>query len=133
MEFNDYRTERHKMANILIIDDSPTMRKMIKLALKSLNITVLEANNGIEGIELLNREQVDLVMTDLNMPEMNGFDFLKYMRQNENYKNTPILIVSTESKPEILNTAKELGVSEYLKKPFKMPELQAIIKKHLKL
>ncbi len=121
------------MYNILIIDDSPTIRKMIQMVLKPLGVKVFEANNGIEGIEILNREKMDLVMSDLNMPEMNGFDFIRYMRQNENYINTPAIIISTEKKQESLDTAKELGVSEYIIKPFKMPELQAVIKRLLNI
>ncbi|HPG29574.1 MAG TPA: response regulator [bacterium] len=121
------------MPNLLLIDDSPTMRKMIKLALKSLNLTIFESNNGIEGIEILNNEKIDIAMTDLNMPEMNGFDFLRYMRQNENYSNTPVIIVSTENKLEILEEAKKLGITEYLKKPFNMKELQELIAKLLTL
>ena len=121
------------MTNLLLIDDSPTMRKMIKLALKSLNLTIFESNNGIEGIEILNKEKIDIAMTDLNMPEMNGFDFLRYMRQNENYSNTPVIIVSTENKSEILEEAKKLGIAEYLKKPFNMKELQELISKLLNL
>jgi len=109
------------------------MRKMIKLALKSLNLTIFESNNGIEGIEVLNNEKIDIAMTDLNMPEMNGFDFLRYMRQNENYSNTPVIIVSTENKLEILEEAKKLGITEYLKKPFNMKELQELIAKLLTL
>ncbi|HON57453.1 MAG TPA: response regulator [bacterium] len=121
------------MYKILVIDDSPTMRKMIQMALKPLNIKIFEANNGIEGIEIINREKIDLVMTDLNMPEMNGFDFIRYMKQNENYINTPTIIISTEKKQESLDTAKELGVTQYIVKPFKLPELQQIIKQILNI
>ena len=121
------------MYKILVIDDSSTMCKMIQMVLKPLNIKIFEANNGIEGIEIINREKIDLVMTDLNMPEMNGFDFIRYMKQNENYINTPTIIISTEKKQESLDTAKELGVTQYIVKPFKLPELQQIIKQILNI
>ncbi len=121
------------MLNILLIDDSPTIRKMLKIALKPLNLNVFEANNGIEGIEIINRESLNLVISDLNMPEMNGFDFIRYMRQNENLANIPVMILSTEKKSETLETAKALGAAEYIIKPFTMPQIQTAVKKHLNL
>ena len=119
------------MFNILMIDDSPTMRKMVKMVLKPLNINLIEANNGIEGIELLNREKINLVISDLNIPEINGFDFIRYMRQNESFNAVPVIIMSTEKKQAAIETAKELAVAEYIVKPFTMPQLQAIVKKYM--
>lgn len=119
------------MFNILMIDDSITMRKMVKMALKPLTVNVFEANNGIEGIELLNKEKINFVISDLNMPEMNGFDFIRYMRQNESLNTIPVAIMSTEKKQSAFDTAKELGVAEYIVKPFTMPQLQGIVKKYM--
>ncbi|MDD2853850.1 MAG: response regulator [Desulfuromonadaceae bacterium] len=117
---------------ILIADDSATMRAMLVAIVETLgDYRIIEAASGFEALRLLPREHVDLVLTDINMPDINGFELIKYLRTNPNYKNIPVFIVSTEGSPKDIEKAKQLGVDEYVVKPFSPEKLQQLIKRYL--
>ncbi len=106
------------MKKILIVDDSPTMRRMVGTTLQSPALTFEEASNGLEAIEILARGGVDLMILDLNMPDMHGIDVLKFVRSHARFQKTPILILTTKYDPETRSSALLAGASDYLTKPF---------------
>jgi len=107
--------------DILIVDDSPSMRKVVKKIIEMSGFPVkefYEANNGLEGLKCCRQEQVDLIVTDLNMPGMDGLTFIEHLHQDKDLQQIPVVIVSTEGRSEIVHEAKDLGVVEFINKPF---------------
>lgn len=110
---------------IITVDDSSTMRRIIKNTLMKIGFSnILEAANGIEAIEVLAKNKVDLIITDWNMPEMDGLTFIKALRAKSEYKEIPILMVTTEAAKEDILTALRSGVNNYIVKPFTPETLQ---------
>jgi len=117
---------------IISVDDSSTMRRIIKNTLTKLGFTnVLEAANGVEGLDVLAKNEVDMIITDWNMPEMDGLTFVKTLRSKDEYKDTPILMVTTEAAKEDILTALRSGVNNYVVKPFTPDTLQEKVNKLL--
>ena len=92
---------------------------------------IVEAASGFEALRLLPREQVDLIITDINMPDINGLELISYVRNNPNYQAIPLFIVSTESGEKDLEKGRALGANEYLVKPFDPVKLQELVQKYL--
>ena len=108
---------------VLTVDDSPTMRRIIVNSLKKIGFeNIIEAENGVEGFEKLAANEVDLIITDWNMPEMNGEQFVKKLREDPKYKETPILMITTRGMKDDVITAVKMGVNGYVVKPF-TPEI----------
>ena len=110
--------------NILVVDDSETMRAVIKKTVNmcGIEIGVLhEAGNGKEALSLLAAEWIDVVLSDINMPEMGGVELLQVIQNDAVLRNIPVIFISTESSQARRDEAKSLGVAAYVKKPF-MPE-----------
>jgi len=117
---------------ILIAEDSNTMRSMLVSTIDELEkYAIVEAASGFEALRLLPREQVDLIITDINMPDINGLELISYVRNNPNYQSIPLFIVSTESGDKDLEKGLALGANEYLVKPFDPLKLQELICKYL--
>ena len=117
---------------ILIADDSPTMRAMLVSTIEMLgDYRIVEASSGFEALRLLPRENVDLILTDINMPDINGLEFISYLRNNSNYQATPVFIISTEGSQKDIEKGKLLGANEYLIKPFDPARLQSLISSYL--
>lgn len=117
---------------ILIADDSATMRAMLVSVVESLgDFQVIEASSGFEALRFLPRGHVDLIMTDINMPDINGLELIRYLRNNPNYKDIPVFIVSTEGSAKDIEKGKQLGADEYVVKPFSADALQLLINKYL--
>ena len=109
--------------SIITVDDSSTMRRIIKNTLQKLGFTnILEAEHGVEALEVLSKNEVDIIITDWNMPEMDGLTFVKTLRLDPKYLDTPILMVTTEAAKEDILTALKNGVNNYVVKPF-TPEI----------
>jgi two-component system chemotaxis response regulator CheY len=102
---------------ILIVDDDPTTRKLIGLFLKAKGYAVAYAENGLDGIEKIGMENPNLIITDLNMPYMDGIEFVKSVRADPARADIPILMVTTEADPEERERAMSVGVNGYLVKP----------------
>lgn len=103
----------------LAVDDSPTMRRIVVNTLKRLGYEdVLEAANGKEALAKLSVEQVDFVITDWNMPEMDGLEFVTTMRSDGEFENLPVLMITTRGVREDIVDAMRAGVSSYIVKPF---------------
>jgi two-component system chemotaxis response regulator CheY len=109
----------------LVVDDSSTMRRIIINTLNKLGYQeVLEAANGREGIDRLAGADVDLIITDWNMPEMNGIDFIRALRTTDKSKDTPILMVTTNAAKDDIVEALRAGVNNYIVKPFNAATLK---------
>jgi two-component system, chemotaxis family, chemotaxis protein CheY len=112
------------MANVLIVDDSSTMRKIISRSLRQAGLAVdeiYEAGDGVEGLNVLGSKSVDLILSDINMPNMDGLEFIKMVRANGN--NVPIVMITTEGGEDIIKEAISSGASDSIKKPFTPDQL----------
>jgi len=112
------------MANVLIVDDSSTMRKIISRSLRQAGLAVddiYEAGDGIEGLSVLGSKSVQLVLSDINMPNMDGLEFIKQVRGNGN--SVPIVMITTEGGEDIISEAISSGASASIKKPFTPDQL----------
>ena len=119
---------------ILVVDDSPTVVKFVSFSLKNGGFTVVTARDGMDAIETLSNlsADVDLIITDLNMPNLDGYGLIATVRQNQEYENTPIIILSSEDGEEDRARGLETGASSYLVKPFKSDRLLSEVRKYLK-
>ncbi|MDR2883983.1 MAG: response regulator [Deferribacteraceae bacterium] len=110
---------------LITVDDSSTMRRIIKNTLQKIGFTnVLEAGNGVEALEVMAKSPIDMIITDWNMPEMDGLTYVKTVRAKDQYKETPILMITTEAAKEDILTALKSGVNNYVVKPFTPDTLQ---------
>ena len=114
---------------ILTIDDSKTMRDMLMLTLAEAGFDVLQAVDGQDGLDVLVNEQVDVIITDINMPRMDGYEVIRQLRKNPDHKATPILVLTTESETEKKNLAREAGATGWMVKPFDPDRLIATVRK----
>lgn len=116
---------------VLIVDDSPTFRTMVSFALKKLGILdkEIQAADGLEALDALAKNHIDLVICDINMPNMDGLEFLKIVKSDEKLKSIPVIMLTTEGSEEDRERALKLGASSYLSKPFRPSELKGEIDK----
>lgn len=120
------------MASILAVDDSASMRQMVSFALKNAGHDVVEAADGEDALKAAQSNKVGLVITDVNMPKMDGIALIRELRALPNYKFTPILMLTTESAPEKKQEGKAAGATGWLVKPFNPEQLLSTIGKVLK-
>lgn len=116
---------------ILIVDDSPTIRKFLNITLKIKGYEILSAADGMEALELLPNENVNLIITDLNMPNIDGFNLIAKLRENDLYKHIPIIVMSNLSDNEDITRALKLGANSYLLKPFDKDIIIKEVEKYL--
>jgi two-component system, chemotaxis family, chemotaxis protein CheY len=117
---------------ILIVEDSATTRALIRAVIDELDeYETVEAGSGFEALKMLPQQEYDLIVTDINMPDINGLELINFVRNNPRYNHLPIIIVSTERSEEDKKRGMALGATAYVTKPFKSSELQEIIKKTL--
>ena len=117
------------MQSILAVDDSASMRQMVVFTLKAAGYNVIEAADGQEALDKARAEAVDLVLTDQNMPRMDGITLVQHLRALAKYAATPILILSTESNAEIKAKGKAAGATGWLIKPFDSDTLLDVVRK----
>jgi two-component system chemotaxis response regulator CheY len=112
--------------HILIVEDSPTMRSLVVSALEELggSIRITEAASGFEALRALPRDQYDLIVTDINMPDINGLELVSFVKRNAAYCAIPLLIISTEGSERDRLRGLELGADAYLVKPFEPDDLR---------
>ena len=108
---------------VLAVDDSRTMRDMISLALKDEDFEIRLAEDGQDGLDLLAEEAPDVIITDINMPRLDGFGFINAIRSRDASKHTPILVLTTESSPELKSRARDAGATGWIVKPFAQEKL----------
>ena len=117
------------MHSILAVDDSASMRQMVSFTLKSAGYAVVEAVDGQDALEKSVSQDFDLVLTDQNMPRMDGISLTRKLRENPNFKSTPILILTTESSDEMKQSGRSAGATGWMVKPFDPAKLLEVIKK----
>ena len=116
------------MQRILIVEDSPTMRALLVSALEDLEglVKISEVESGFEALRQLPRESYDLILTDINMPDINGLELVSFVKGNEAYRSIPLIIVSTEGSERDLDKGMSLGADAYLVKPFDPEDLRQL-------
>ena len=119
---------------VLIVEDSPTMRQLICFALKRLHaIRIIEASDGVDGLKKLAAEKFDLIFTDINMPIMDGLKLVSLLRNDANYKDTPIVVITTEGAQEDRERALALGANDYITKPIQPNKILDIARSMLNI
>lgn len=116
--------------NVLLVDDSSTMRKIIGRSLRQAGIAfdnIFEAGDGVEALAILENETVDIVLSDINMPNMDGISFLREKSGKEHLKDIPVLMISTETGEDIIGEAKSLGAVGAIKKPFTPDKVNEVL------
>lgn len=117
---------------VLIVEDSPTIRSLIVSTLEAAGEFIFfETGSGFEALKMLPREKFDLIITDINMPDINGLELVSFVKKSDLYKNIPLLIITTEGSKQDVAKGLALGADEYIVKPFKPDELQRIVLKYL--
>lgn len=116
---------------ILIADDSPTIRKFVAFSLTMQGFEVIAACDGMEALEKLPNNKIDLIITDLNMPNLDGFELIKSIRSSEEYEDVPIIVLSSLSGSEEIERGMNLGANSYLVKPFDPKRIQYEVAKYI--
>ena len=117
------------LKHILIVDDSKTIRNLISFVLKKEGFKVTTAEDGLDGLEkLYSSDSIDMIISDINMPRMDGYTFMKTVREQEVYNAVPIIVLSTEGNETDIKQAMELGANKYIIKPVKPDVLMAGIR-----
>lgn len=120
------------MPVILTVDDSPSMRKMVSFTLIGAGFQVVEAVDGIDAYEKAQSQSFDLVLTDQNMPRMDGLSLTRKLREHPNFKTTPILVLTTESSDLMKQAGRAAGATGWLVKPFDPDRLIEVVNKVIK-
>lgn len=123
-----------KVYNALVVEDSPPMRKMIVFALSRVRqINVVEANDGVDALRKIASTRFDIVLTDINMPILDGLKLVKRLRADESYRDVPIIIITTEGAEEDRQRALALGATAYITKPIQAPQVIQRVREILQL
>jgi two-component system chemotaxis response regulator CheY len=116
------------IATILVVDDSATTRSLVASYLTDWDgVEVVEAASGFEALRVLPARGVDLIVTDINMPDINGLELISFVRANPNYRRIPVIIITTENSAEDRKRGLDLGASDYLVKPFSAADLRRAV------
>ncbi len=120
--------------NVLVVEDSPMMRQLLVFALSRVkNLRVTEADDGVDGLRKLAAARFDIILTDINMPIMDGLKLVKRVRSDPMHKDTPIIIITTEGSAEDRQRAMQLGANAYITKPIQAPQVIAKVRELLKI
>jgi two-component system chemotaxis response regulator CheY len=119
---------------VLIVEDSRAMREMLAASVQGLpGVEVHTAVSGFEALKVLPRHRFALIITDINMPDINGLELINFVKRNPHYRDTPLFVVTTEGREQDRARGLKLGASEYVVKPFAPEALAALVKQYLKL
>jgi two-component system chemotaxis response regulator CheY len=119
---------------VLVVEDSPTMRQLIVFALKRIRgLQIVEANDGVGGLKKLSAEKFDLIMTDINMPIMDGLKLVSLIRNDPQYTEVPVVVITTEGAQEDRDRALALGANEYITKPIQTAKILEVVRRLLNL
>jgi two-component system chemotaxis response regulator CheY len=120
------------MPNILVVEDSPTMRQLISFAMRRVpNSRVIESTDGVDALKKLSNEKIDIILADINMPVMDGLKLVSLIRNNDVYRDIPIIMITTEGAEEDRKRALALGANDYLPKPIQTQQLVKMVKEYL--
>jgi two-component system chemotaxis response regulator CheY len=117
---------------IMIVEDSATMRQMVGFTLKRNGYEVIEAEDGSDALGKINGNPIHMIITDLNMPNMDGLEFIRNVRQNPSCKYTPIIMLTTESQETKKSEGRAAGATGWIVKPFSPEQLMAVVEKVIK-
>jgi two-component system, chemotaxis family, chemotaxis protein CheY len=118
----------------LVVEDSPMMRQLLVFALSRVkHLRVTEADDGVDGLRKLAAGKFDIILTDINMPIMDGLKLVKRVRSDPTHKDTPIIVITTEGSQEDRQRAMQLGANVYITKPIQAPQVIAKVKELLKI
>jgi two-component system chemotaxis response regulator CheY len=118
---------------VLVVEDSATMRGFVTAALESAGpFSVTQAESGFHAVKALPRARFDLIITDINMPDINGLELVRHIRTSEQHKRTPLIIISTDGREADRDRGLKLGANAYLTKPFTPEELVAVVRTLIK-
>ena len=115
-------------ASVLIVDDEPDLLENIGLALEGENYYILTAGNGVEALQILQSQPVDLILADIAMPDMNGYQLYERVRQNMDWVSIPLIFLTARTMDSDIRYGKELGVDDYLVKPIRAADLLAVVR-----
>ena len=119
---------------VLVVDDSQATRELVCATLEELpDAEVTESATGFEALKVLPRQHFDLIITDINMPDINGLELINFVKKNPSYRDVPLFILSSEAREQDKQRGLALGASEYLTKPFEPPYLLDLVRRHLGL
>jgi two-component system chemotaxis response regulator CheY len=128
----DNQTTTPRLLNVLVVEDSPPMRKMIVFALSRVKtLAVVEADDGVDALRRLAATKFDLVITDINMPILDGLKLVKRLRADETYQHVPIIIITTEGAAEDRQRALALGANAYITKPIQAAQVLKVVREML--
>ncbi len=126
--------EETKQLHALVVEDSPPMRKMIVFALSRIRqLRVVEADDGVDALRRIAGTKFDIIITDINMPILDGLKLVKRLRADEAYKDVPIIIITTEGAEEDRQRALALGANAYITKPIQAPQVIQLVRETLGL
>ncbi len=117
------------MTTVLTVDDSRTMREMLLMSLRAAGFDVIQAEDGVHGLEVLEGTNPDVIITDINMPRMDGFGFIEGVREDARHRGTPILVLTTESDDAKKARARHAGATGWIVKPFDPERLIAAVRR----
>ena len=127
-------TSGERRFNALVVEDSPPMRKMIVFALSRVReLDVVEADDGVDALRRIAGTKFDIIITDINMPILDGLKLVKRLRADEAYRNVPIIIITTEGAEEDRQRALALGANAYITKPIQAPQVIQLVRETLSL
>jgi two-component system chemotaxis response regulator CheY len=118
---------------VVVVDDFKNTRWVVEFTLKNENLEILPAENGKEALKHFDGQNIDLLITDLNMPEMDGIELVKEVRNMEKYQFIPIIMLTTERNPQKKQMAEDIKVTAWIQKPFKQDQFKKIVKKALRI
>ncbi len=121
-------------SKILIVEDSKASRELISATVESIpGLEAVATSSGLEALKLLPRHTFALIITDINMPDINGLELIRFIRQNPALRDTPLFIVTTEGREKDRDRGLALGAAEYLIKPFSPQSLEGLVRRYLQL
>ena len=116
---------------IMVVDDSESLRQVVSIALEGAGYRVIEAKDGLDGLAQLTGDKVHLVISDVNMPNMNGIDFVKQLKTLPKYKFTPVIMLTTESQQYLMEEGRKAGAKAWMVKPFRPEQMLEAVSKLL--
>lgn len=123
-----------EIRKVLIVEDSGATRELLRAALETLElIEVHTAVNGFDALKVLPRHRFELIITDINMPDINGLELINFVKKNPHYKDTPLFVVTSEGREQDRDRGLQLGANEYVVKPFEPERISELVRRYLKL
>ncbi|MCI0569589.1 MAG: response regulator [Myxococcaceae bacterium] len=120
--------------NVLIVEDSRSSREVLAAMVESVNgVRVMHAGSGFEALKLLPRHRFDLIITEVNMPDINGLELVNFVKKSPNYRQTPLFVITNEGRAQDRDRGLALGAAEFLVKPVVQEQLTALLKRYLRI